>query len=143
MTRTEGQPGMFDVAIEDANGSTSLRVGAIVMATGWKPYDASKLTNLGYGLTPDVITNVELERMAAEGALARPSDGKPVKDVVFIQCAGSRDKEHLPYCSSVCCLATLRKPAPSAKQIPTRGYTSFTKTFEHPASRSGLPRGPG
>jgi len=104
-----GQPGQFDLTVEVEGGEKTDRVGAIVMATGWKPYDASKLGHLGYGLTPDVITGVELENMAAEGEIKRPSDGKPVNSVLFIQCAGSRDKDHLPYCSSVCCMASLKQ----------------------------------
>jgi quinone-modifying oxidoreductase subunit QmoB len=69
-------------------------------------------------LSPDVITNVELERMAAQGPIARPSDGRPVESVLFIQCAGSRDKEHLPYCSSVCCMATLKHAVYIREQNP-------------------------
>ncbi len=121
IARTDGQPGQFDVTLATAEGELADRVGAIVMATGWKPYDATRLSHLGYGLSPDVITGVELERMAAQGPIRRPSDGKPVSDVVFVQCAGSRDPEHLPYCSSVCCLATLkqtryiREDSPEAK----------------------------
>ncbi len=118
IARTEGQPGMFDVTIDYDSGSTSLRAGAIIMATGWKPYDASKLAHLGYGLTPDVITNVELEKMAANGPIVRPSDGRPVEDVLFVQCAGSRDKEHLSYCSSVCCMATLKHAGYIREQNP-------------------------
>lgn len=108
ITKTSGQPGQFDVTIEAEGKSTEVRVGAIVMATGWKPYDAAKLGHLGYGLSPDVVTNVEFEKMATAGQIKRPSDGKAPESVLFIQCAGSRDKEHLPYCSSVCCLATLK-----------------------------------
>ena len=55
-----------------------------------------------------MITNVDLERMAAQGPITRPSDGRPVESVLFVQCAGSRDKDHLPYCSTVCCMATLK-----------------------------------
>ncbi len=106
--RTEGQPGMFDVTIQTDAGTATTRVGSIVMATGWKPYDAGRLGHLGYGLSPDVVTNVDFERMAAAGPIKRPSDGKPAEDIVFVQCAGSRDPNHLPYCSSVCCLATLK-----------------------------------
>ncbi len=95
-------------SLKTGAGECAVRVGAIVMATGWKPYDATRLAHLGYGLSPDVITNVELEKMAAQGSIVRPSDGRPVESVLFIQCAGSRDKEHLPYCSSVCCMATLK-----------------------------------
>jgi quinone-modifying oxidoreductase subunit QmoB len=106
--KTDGQPGMFDVTIQSDGQTATTRVGAIIMATGWKPYDASRLGHLGYGLSPDVITNVDLERMAVQGPIVRPSDGKPAENVLFVQCAGSRDKDHLPYCSSVCCLATLK-----------------------------------
>ncbi len=109
--KTEGQPGMYDVTVETEAGLSTVRVGAIVLATGWKPYDATRLGHLGYGQSPNVITNVELERMAAQGRIVRPSDGKPVEDVLFVQCAGSRDKDHLPYCSTVCCLATLKHAA--------------------------------
>ena len=66
---------MFDVTLGDRSGEQIVRAGAIVVATGWKPYDASRLAHLGYGLTPDVVTNVELERMAGEGPILRPSDG--------------------------------------------------------------------
>jgi quinone-modifying oxidoreductase subunit QmoB len=108
IVKTEGQPGMFDVTMEGASGPSVHRVGSIVMATGWQPYDASKLGALGYGL-PNVITNVELEQMAARGQITRPSDGKQAKRVLFLQCAGSREQDHLAYCSSVCCMTTLKQ----------------------------------
>ena len=107
VARIEGQPGMFDVTLEVESGEQAVRAGAIVVATGWKPYDASRLAHLGYGICPDVVTSVEFERMAAKGPIVRPSDGQPLKRVLFIQCAGSRDKDHLPYCSSACCMTTL------------------------------------
>jgi quinone-modifying oxidoreductase subunit QmoB len=105
--KIEGQPGMFDVTLATVSGERLIRAGAIVVATGWKPYDASRLAHLGYGLTPDVVTNVEFESMASAGPILRPSNGQPVKSVLFLQCAGSRDKDHLPYCSSACCMQTL------------------------------------
>jgi quinone-modifying oxidoreductase, subunit QmoB len=108
ITKTEGQPGMFDVTLQNGGQPFTQRVGAIVLATGWKPYDATKLSVLGYGL-PDVITNVEFEQMAAVGPITRPSTGLPVESVLFVQCAGSRDKDHLPYCSSTCCMNTLKQ----------------------------------
>ncbi len=91
-----------------------LSVSAIVWATGWKPYDAGKILYYGFGKNPDVITNVMMERYASpdgptKGEIVRPSDGKPVEKVAFIQCAGSRDENHLPYCSGVCCLASLKQ----------------------------------
>ena len=116
--KTSGQPGMFDVTVATEAGEMSTRVGSIVMATGWKPYDATKLGHLGYGLSPDVVTNVELERMVAAGPIARPSDGKAVQSVLFVQCAGSRDTDHLAYCSSVCCMASLKHAAYVHEQNP-------------------------
>ncbi len=116
--KIDGQPGMFDVSIRTNGSTSSVQAGAIVMATGWKPYDATKLSHLGYGLSPDVITNVELEEMAAKGPLVRPSNGQPIKSVLFVQCAGSRDKDHLPYCSSVCCMASLKHAAYIREQNP-------------------------
>ncbi len=118
IAKMEGQPGMFDVTVQTNGASSSLRVGAVIMATGWKPYDAKKLRHLGYGQSPDVISNVELERLAAKGPVLRPSNGQPVKSVLFVQCAGSRDKDHLPYCSSVCCMASLKHAAYIRKQNP-------------------------
>ena len=91
-----------------------LKVGAIIMATGWKPYDANKIDNLGFGRYTDVITNVMMERLAApngptKGKIVRPSDGKPVTSVAFLQCAGQRDENHLGYCSGICCLGSLKQ----------------------------------
>ncbi len=93
-----------------------LSVGAIVWATGWRPYDAKKIDVYGYGTSPDIITNVEMERLAAhdgptKGKILRPSNGEPAKKVALIQCAGSRDVNHLPYCSRICCLGSLKHAA--------------------------------
>jgi quinone-modifying oxidoreductase subunit QmoA len=94
--------------------SMILKAGAVIVATGWDPYDASRIDNLGFGKYPDVITNVMMERLAApngptKGKIVRPSDGRPVESAVFIQCAGSRDQNHLGYCSGICCLASLKE----------------------------------
>lgn len=108
----KGQPGMFDVRLNQNGKIVDLRVGAIVLATGWKPYDASKLSELGYGRIKNVVTNVEFEEIAKN--IGR-------KDVVFIQCAGQRDEKHLPYCSSVCCLVSLKQ----AKYVTEKGGNAF------------------
>jgi quinone-modifying oxidoreductase subunit QmoA len=94
----------------------TLRAGAVIVATGWRPYDAGRIDNLGFGVHADVVTNVMMERMAAPngptgGRIVRPSNGEPVQSAVFVQCAGSRDVEHLGYCSGVCCLASLKQAA--------------------------------
>jgi len=98
-------------------------VASIVFATGWKPYDTSKLSLLGGGQLPNVITNVMMERLAAvdgptAGKLTRPSDQKPVESVAFVQCAGSRDVNHLPYCSAICCMASLKQATYVRKKNP-------------------------
>ncbi len=106
-----GEPGRFEVEVETPSGKETLAAGAVVQATGARPYDARLLTRLGYGVSPNVVTSRELDRMLASGGLRRPSDGKVPQRVVFVQCAGSRDPEHLPYCSADCCGVTLRQVA--------------------------------
>ncbi len=101
----------------------TVQVGAIIVATGWKPYDAKKLDMLGFGRYPNVITNVMMERLAApngptQGKIVRPSDKKPVESVIFAQCAGSRDENHLPYCSGICCLASMKEATYVLEQNP-------------------------
>ncbi|MFP6889810.1 MAG: CoB--CoM heterodisulfide reductase iron-sulfur subunit A family protein [Nitrospinota bacterium] len=108
-----------------------LKVGAIIMATGWMPYDATRIDNLGFGRYSDVITNVMMERLAApngptKGKIVRPSDGKPVNSVAFIQCAGQRDETHLGYCSGICCLASLKQATYVRERNPeSRSYIFY------------------
>jgi quinone-modifying oxidoreductase subunit QmoA len=92
----------------------NFKVGAVVWATGWKPYDANKIQPYGYDRYENVITSVEFERLLdpfgpTGGKLIRPSDGKEAKNVAFIQCAGSRDRNHLKHCSRICCMASLKQ----------------------------------
>ena len=116
--KISGAPGLFTVEIKSNGNLATERVGAVIQATGWVPYDANKLGHLGYGKFKDVITNVEMEEMAASGRITRPSDGGDVKNVLFIQCAGSRDPDHLPYCSSVCCLVSMKQATYLKEQDP-------------------------
>lgn len=118
VTRTAGMPGRFAVTMRNGGEERTELIGAIVVATGWRPYDSSKLGHLGYGESPDVVTNVELEEMLAAGSLARKSDGQAPKNVAFIQCAGSRDADHLPYCSSVCCGVSIKQALQIAAADP-------------------------
>jgi len=90
-----------------------LKAGAVIWATGWEPYDAAKIQPYGYDRYANVITSLEFERLAdphgpTGGKIRRPSDGKEAKDVAFIQCAGSRDENHLRHCSRICCMASLK-----------------------------------
>jgi quinone-modifying oxidoreductase subunit QmoB len=106
-----GQPGQFHVEIDTPSGGHTLMAGAVVQATGSRPYDAGKLGHLGYGASPNVVTASRLDEMLAGGGVARPTDGKLPGRIVFVQCAGSRDPQHLPYCSADCCGTTLRQVA--------------------------------
>jgi quinone-modifying oxidoreductase subunit QmoA len=110
--------------------SLSLKVGSIVLATGWNPYDAARMDNLGFGKHQNVITNMMMERLAAQngptnGKILRPSDGKEVSKVAFVQCAGSRDENHLPYCSYICCLASIKQASYIREQYPDALVTIF------------------
>jgi quinone-modifying oxidoreductase subunit QmoB len=131
--KTLGQPGQFDVTIESGGSTTETRIGSIILATGWKPYDATKLTHLGYGTSEDVVTNVQVEEMMKDGGITRPSDGKAPKSVCFIQCAGSRDQDHLPYCSSVCCRVSLKQAMYVREQYPDTKVYIIYKDIRSPA----------
>ena len=104
--------GAIDFEQEDA--VVEERVGAIVVATGYDLYPLSLMGEYGYGEVPDVIDGLAFERLLSAsgptaGQVRRPSDGKEPKEVVFIQCAGSRDPElHKPYCSKICCMYTAK-----------------------------------
>ena len=105
-------PGAIDLDMEEEE--IAIEAGAVVVATGWRPYDATLIEKLGFGRHPNVITNVMMERLAARrgptaGKILRPSDGRPARRVAFVQCAGSRDVNHLAYCSAICCMASLKQ----------------------------------
>lgn len=103
--------------------TVTAKVGAVVWATGWKPYDATKIDNLGFGRYPNVVTSVMVERLAAatgptQGKITRRSDNGAIKRIGFVQCAGSRDENHLPYCSAVCCMASMKQATYIRSQYP-------------------------
>jgi quinone-modifying oxidoreductase subunit QmoA len=104
----------FDAIHLDAKTTEiELHVHRIIVATGWRSYAAEHIENYQYREEPDVVTNVEFEKILAackreNRKLARPSDGKLPERIAFVQCAGSRDINHLPYCSAVCCPASVK-----------------------------------
>ncbi|MEE9462463.1 MAG: FAD-dependent oxidoreductase [Bacteroidales bacterium] len=91
-----------------------ININSIILTTGWKPYEPGNLEEFSWGKSPDVLTNVMMERLAAPngptgGKILKPSDQQPAEKIAFVQCAGSRDENHLPYCSAVCCSASLKQ----------------------------------
>lgn len=118
------------IELDQREQQRTYRASAVIAATGWSPYDATRIEHLGYGRLKNVVTNVFLERLAAAsgptgGRILRPSDGKPPESVVFIQCAGSRDENHLPYCSAVCCAASLKQATYVRSLYPEARITIF------------------
>jgi len=123
---------------------TNVEVGTIVVATGFASFDPSVIPEYGYGRYPNVITAMELERLAnaagpTVGRLVRPSDGQPPQSMAIIQCVGSRDKRYNEYCSGFCCMYAI-KNAILLKQMhhdmditifyidirtPSKGYEEF------------------
>lgn len=107
LAKTSGAPGRFEVEIATESGATSNEsFGAIIQATGFKVYDPSGLTQFAYDKSADIVTNEELEALAKAangGPIKRPSDGKQVTAVAFVQNVGqtSREKDHLPYHSGI------------------------------------------
>ena len=101
----------------------TLKVSSIIWSTGWNPYDANKITNLNYNTSNAIITNMMMERLAADngptkGKIVRPGDNKEPASFAFVQCAGSRDENHLEHCSSVCCGATFKHISYIRAQYP-------------------------
>ncbi len=121
-------PGAIDLGAADRD--ERIEASAVVLATGWSPYPIEKLTELGGGRLPDVVANVTMERLAAPsgptgGRIVRPSDGAAPKRVAFVQCAGSRDVKHLPYCSAVCCMVSTKQAMYVKAQLPEAEVTVY------------------
>jgi len=128
------------VDLEMQPKTLNLNVGAIVWATGWAPYDAKKIDNLGFGKHKNIITNMMMERLAAPngptlGQITRPSDGKAPASIAFVQCAGSRDENYLPYCSYICCMASLKQVTYVRAQHPEAKIYIFYIDLRAPGYR--------
>lgn len=131
----------YDAIDLDMQAKTlDLKVGAIVWATGWQPYDATKIDNLGFGQYDNIITNMMMERLASpsgptKGQILRPSDDKAPESVAFVQCAGSRDENHLPYCSYICCMASLKQATYVRERYPEAKIFIFYIDMRAPGQR--------
>ena len=129
-----GYVGNFVVKVEqdaDERISYSFDIGGIIVATGYDLYPQERLGEYGGGRYPDVIDGLQFEEMLRAdgptgGQIRRPSDGRAPREVVWIQCAGSRDPElHMPYCSKVCCMYVAKQAMLFKQQIPDGQATVF------------------
>ena len=101
------------INLNDEGKVVELNVGAIIVATGYELYDANNLKNYGYDVYKDVITMMELERLTSASGptqgYVKKADGSDVRRIAIVLCAGSRDKNHVPYCSRICCMYALKQ----------------------------------
>ncbi len=102
------------IELDMQDKSATLNVSSIIWATGWNPYDPTRMDNLKFNESNAIITNMMMERLAAPngptgGQILRPGDNVEPKSFAFVQCAGSRDENHLEYCSYICCMASLKQ----------------------------------
>jgi quinone-modifying oxidoreductase subunit QmoA len=108
----------------------TILVHSVIIATGWKSYPAENIKEFKYLQGPDIITNMEFERLLStsgpyQGVVKRPSDGEIPGSIAFVQCAGSRDRNHLTYCSAVCCSASLKHALNVTESLPKASVSIF------------------
>ena len=115
------------ICISEQPSVSAITIDAVLIATGFAPFDARIKGTYGYSRFPNVVSGLDLERIKRQyGYLARPSDGQPAKKIAFIQCVGSRD-ERLGnlWCSQVCCPYALRTAASIKHKNPDLDITVF------------------
>jgi heterodisulfide reductase subunit A len=135
------------IDLDEQPWEEELQVGAIIVTVGYKVHDPSGIAEYGYGRYPNVITSLEYERLASQvvtgptnGIIRRRSDGELPQKIAWIQCVGSRDKEH-PYCSSICCMYATKEAMLAKQRLPevdtqifmmdqrafSKGYSAYTR----------------
>jgi len=107
----------------------TLEVGAVILAPGYQLFDPSRYSALGYGRYPNVVTSMQFERLLSasgptSGHIARPSDHQEPRRIAFLQCVGSRDREH-EYCSAVCCMYATKEAILATEHVPGVECTVF------------------
>ena len=123
VTDVGGYVGNFRIQISQGELSKEIKVGAIVVATGYETFDARRKPEFGYGKYPQVITTLDFERLAAAGFIF---EGGAPKQVAFIQCVGSRDQVlGNPYCSRICCMVTAKQAQLVRQQFPEAQVNVF------------------
>jgi heterodisulfide reductase subunit A-like polyferredoxin len=119
-----GYVGNFHARVRHPAGVADIPAGAVVVATGFEPFDARRKPEFGYGAYPEVITTPDFERLVASGSVR--VNGHAPKQVVFIQCVGSRDQSlGQPYCSRICCMVTAKQAHLVREHLPDAQVTVF------------------
>lgn len=118
------------IDLKAVNREENLYVHSIIIASGWRSYPAERIKEFNYQGSADILTNMEFERLLSSsgpfgGAIKRPSDGEIPSSVAFVQCAGSRDRNHLAYCSAVCCSASLKHALNVTESLPKATVSVF------------------
>jgi heterodisulfide reductase subunit A len=120
------------IRFDDKSEIIEVKVGTIILATGWDPYDPTRLKQYGFGRYENVITGLQMERLLSsygptEGKIKRPSDHKEPETVVFLQCVGSRDfsGKGNPYCSRVCCMYAIKQARQYKEKHPEANIYIF------------------
>ena len=119
------------VRLDQEPQDIKLNVGAIIVATGWQPFDASRKEEYGFGRYRDVITTLQMERMLnasgpTKGDVVAPSTGRIAGSIAFLQCVGSRDATvGNPYCSRICCMASLKNAQLVKEKYPETDITIY------------------
>ncbi|MGB9777769.1 MAG: FAD-dependent oxidoreductase [Candidatus Bathyarchaeales archaeon] len=114
------------VAYDQQDSEATLKVGSIILAPGFEPFDAKLKSEYGYGRYSNVVTSIEFERILSAsgpygGLVLRPSDGEIPKKIAFIQCVGSRDyKLGNNYCSAACCMYGMKEAVIAKEHTPTK-----------------------
>jgi heterodisulfide reductase subunit A len=104
------------INLEAKGSKKTIKASDIIIATGYHEMQPVNVDEYGYGTHPNIITQLELAKILdplgeTKGVLLRPSDGKPAKRVMMVQCVGSRDENYYPYCSKICCVFALKHAA--------------------------------
>jgi len=117
------------INFEQQPETIDLHVGAIIMATGYELYDAKRLVNYGYGIYDNVISMMELERLTSASGPTGGNvtmTGSNVKKIAILLCAGSRDKNHIPYCSRICCMYAMKQAYVLKKMLSIDVHIYYT-----------------
>jgi heterodisulfide reductase subunit A len=119
--RTGGDGDLASVQVpgSEGRGARHAEVGAVVLATGLDLYATDNMSEYGGGRYPDVVDSLEFEQMLREDDIRRPSDGRVPREVVWVQCAGSRAPDrHRPYCSKICCMYVAKQAIAYRRAVP-------------------------